>query len=1380
MGLKRKSQLLLPLTLALVAIGANGSKNIGRFTVDNLDEAINYSPTSNHSDLDFNFGWKFALGDSGTQDEADRDFDDESWKSVTLPHDWSIEQDFDTNIPPAMGMLPAGQGWYRKTFTIDEAAKGKKIYINFDGAYMDSTVYINGKKVGNYPYGYIPFSYDITPYIEFGAENLIAVSINSPLGGGRNSSRWYAGAGINRDVTLTFDSPTHLERHGVYFTDKLNTNIETGGSTSSIQKGDDALSIATQTPKTKDVATHAQIEATNSSDKAIEVKAVVRMYEYESGALVKNTDSFESKSISVAANSTETIGIDFVVPEIQLWDIDDPHLYSFVTQLIDNATGEVLDTTTTRYGYKRSVFTLNDGYYLNGRLIKLHGVCLHPDQGSLGDVTDFAAVNRQIRIMKEMGVNTIRTAHCPFSETFMRACDENGILVMEEWYDTWFQQKNTDDYHKWFNVQVPTDENHPLVETGDTWHIYDLRMTLRRDRNDPSVLMYSIGNEIAETTDNRAPTLASGMVDEIRKNDNNTPVTMGFPMWSGSGTSTRTQGTNSWKTAEELDIVGFNYPSQGKEDYDTSHENFKWIVFNSESASAWKSRGYFSNKQGWNMQGVTNQESSLDTRTHFYSMTSEWKTERNRKHVLGEYIWTGFDYLGEPQPYDGGSNPSKSSYYGSVDTAGFPKAEFYMLKSQWSKMEQDPFVKVVNHVNLDDDNLRNQITTNNDGKTVELWVSSNASSVRLTLVNNDGTETEIDFKDWDQSINPANDSNRLQEPKDNPSAYANKLYQVFRIDWSQLKGHDVRAYAYDKPKAEVTLTGAAATRPIAVDAVDYSQGSQAIKLTPERRDIASDGHDLCYIAVDITDLEGNINYNAMDKVTFSIKGDGEIVGVDNGDPYTKERYKYATGQTWSRSAFNGKALVIVRSTQKSGSFTLTAQGSGLIPAETTVFTSSESASGDIKYASDIASTVVKVGSTLDDLRRVLPSTVNVFSSTGETGLVGNVVWDTSKIKPSAFSANNTFYLFGTIAEYPDVQAKVMVNVIGGISYSAPAIGLITTPNKAPTFPTSVAITSSDGSIISAPVTWFGNYDDPTNYPEAYSYRTVFGEAEVNSTKVEVAATVNVVPEDSIKAGQVQVNSVSATYQEGVHKTEELTDGKIGGTNGWGNWYSHNYIRPEDSITLNFARTNVSSIDIYYLTQATDQLAYALPDTVEIFYLNDLNQYVSVTHLKQPEMKDLKSITEGTTPDDPTSYGNAYTFDTVNTSSLKVTFKITTERDHDAGNKASGAQAGTSYTMLKVSEIEVNGEVISNLSPDAMIGNVWFNGVLFKDFDYTRFDYNIAVNNLDQAPFIQANGIFGSTIEIVQSTSSMGIAKILVTSADGSQTLVYTFNFYIAE
>ena len=696
MSVKRKSLFLLPALITVMSIsfvGKDGMQQIGVGLSKLADDGVPaYTPADDFTDIDFNFDWKFQLGDSGVADEARESYDDSSWRDISLPHDWSIEQDFDANIPPAMGMLPAGQGWYRKQFTLDADAQGKKVFINFDGVYMDSDVYVNGVHVGNYPYGYIPFSYDITPFLRYDDVNTIAVRVNSPLGNGHNSSRWYAGAGINRDVTLSFENPTHLERGGVYFTNELEGSIDGAGANSPIQKGENALEIATAAPKTENVTTSAHIEARNTSSAPITVRARVSVYDYDTGAPIEGATNFESEPVTLQAGDYQTIKFDYVMPTIRLWDINDPYLYNIKTELVNTETGEVIDSTVTRYGYKKSVFTFNDGYYLNGRYVKLYGACMHPDQGALGNVADYEAVNRQMRIMHEMGVNSIRTAHCPFSETFMRACDENGILVMEEWYDMWTGAKNSDDYHNWFNVEVPTDENHPLVEEGDRWYEYDLRMTLRRDRNCPSVIMYSIGNEISGY-DGNYEGYAKNMMAEVRRNDDNTPVTMGFPMWGWDGQATRYNDTEQWRVANTLDIVGFNYPSLGSEDYDNSHNNYNWIVFNSESSSAWKSRGYFRNNWG-SIEGVKNQKSSLDYDNHFHTMRDEWVADRDRQHVLGEYIWTGFDYIGEPQPFDGGSDPSKSSYYGSVDTAGFEKAEFYMLKSQWVTMEQEPFVKV--------------------------------------------------------------------------------------------------------------------------------------------------------------------------------------------------------------------------------------------------------------------------------------------------------------------------------------------------------------------------------------------------------------------------------------------------------------------------------------------------------------------------------------------------------------------------------------------------------------------------------------------------------------------------------------------------------------
>ena len=1377
MSLKRKSIFLLPALITVMSIsfvGKDGMQEIGVGLSKLADDGVpTYTPAEDFTDIDFNFDWKFQLGDSGTADEAHEAYDDASWREVSLPHDWSIEQDFDANIPPAMGMLPAGQAWYRKQFTLGAETQGKKVFINFDGVYMDSDVYVNGVHIGNYPYGYIPFSYDITPFLHYDEVNTIAVRVNSPLGNGHNSSRWYAGAGINRDVTLSFENPTHLERDGVYFTNELEGSIDGAGANSPIQKGENALAIATAAPKTENVETTAHIEARNTSSTPILVKARVSVTDYRTGEPIEGATNFESDEVELAANDYKTITFTYMMPTIHLWDINDPYLYNIKTELINVETGEIIDSTITRYGYKKSVFTLNDGYYLNGRYVKLYGACMHPDQGALGNVADYEAVNRQMRIMHEMGVNSIRTAHCPFSETFMRACDENGVLVFEEFFDTWTGSKNTDDYHNWFNVEVPTDENHPLVEEGDVWHNYDIRMTSRRDRNCPSLIMYSIGNEISGYNNNY-PKYAQEMIDEIRTNDPDTPVTMGFPMWGGDGTNTRRKDTLQWQVANLLDIVGFNYPSLKNEDYDDSHNNYNWIVFNSESSSAWKSRGYFRNDWG-SIEGVKNQKSSLDYDNHFHTMRDEWVADRDRQHVLGEYIWTGFDYIGEPQPFDGGSDPSKSSYYGSVDTAGFEKAEFYMLKSQWVKMEDEPFVKVVNHVNLEDDNLRRQITTNHDGETVELWVSSNASSVRLTYVDDDGVEQEIGFKDWNQAQSK-NPMLRLQEPMGNPSQYSDKLYQIFQIDWSVLEGHDVHAYAYDVPSDEVVLEGEDATKPIATDVVAHSNGSEAIRLTPEKRSIRADGHDLSYIEVDVTDAEGHINPNAMDTMTFSIKGDGEIVGVDNGDAYGKERYKYFEGETWTRSAFNGKALVIVKSTQEEGSFTLTAQGNGLAPAETTVFTTT-TGSQVVNYAAETLSISIRSGSTIDELREMLPAKVSIYSSDGQTGLSGDVTWDTEALRNSALIKNNTFFIFGTVTneEFKNTQAKCMITITDNVEYSAESINLVTKPGVVPEFPSEVYVSGSDGTNVKREITWVGDYNMPANYADPYTYFTVQGYAEVNGQRIDVFATVNIVPEESFTQGKVNITGTGASYYEGVHTPDQIADGRISGENGWGNWEAHNYIRTDDWIQVDFNETIVRSLNVYFLQQSDLQKAWALPDTFDVSYFDGV-QYVPVENAVYPETIVGNSVpsNDDSIIEDPKA--NVVTFDAVQTSSLRITFHIDNSKvDHNAGDNP-----GQSNNMFKVSEVEVFGDIVSNLSSEAMIGDVWLDGILFEDFDYNTFNYRIGVENMDTAPIIQANGIFGSSVKVEQVDSALGQARIIVTSADGTQQLVYTISFYIVD
>lgn len=1368
--MKRKSlySCLLLSTLGVCSISTLLKQNASHvYKVTKESDAT--TVTTDSDVFNFNYDWKFYLGDN--QDASKENFDDSSWVKKNLPHDWSIEQDFDSSIPAAMGKLPAGIGWYRKKFIVPLEYKGRDIHINFDGAYMNSEFYINGHFIAKYPYGYTPFSYNITNYLAYGndAVNTIAVKINSPLGNGRNSSRWYAGAGLNRNVTLTLDKTVHFVKDGINITNSI------AGYSEQDFKNVSATSeeVSKKVIDTKNVLTKVKAEVENKTETAVKAKIRVSLLDYNTDNVVE--EALESKEVLIQAEQRVNISLDYQLKnEIKLWDTVNPNLYNFKVETLVN--GEVTDTSIIRYGFRNLYYTKR-GFYLNGKYTKLNGACLHHDQGSLGAVSYKASVERQIRIMKDMGVNAIRTSHNTPTDTFLQACDENGMLVMEEFFDTWTTLKNTDDYGNHFEQLVPTDQGLLDVQQGDLWSDYDIRHSVRRDQNSPSVIMWSVGNEIYDTNNGEwSVNTVKRLIDDVKQTDTTRPITMGFPMWHGAGTALDNSSSWSFKVASELDLVGLNYPgSKRYEDYGNKESYKDWIVFGSENASAWKSRGVFDIKNG-TVPFLDRQISSFDITNHFASQTDEWKWDRNSEFSLGQFIWTGFDYIGEPQPFDSGSNSAKSSYYGSVDTAGFPKAEYYMLKSQWMSPKVEPFVKIVNHSNVDDINLRNAISLDG-GNTIQLWVSSNLKSVGLYLVNDDGSEELLDRRDWNQqSVLSAGGTNthlNLQEPEGNPQGYTNKLYQIFTVNYQKVKGKKIVAKAYNNSVDDNIKDES----PIATDELNYSQGSQKISLTPERRTIAADGQDLSYITVDITDENGVINPNANNEVYFSIKGQGEIVGVDNGDATSTERYKAGSDGIWKRSAFMGKALVIVRTTQEEGSFTLTARSNNLATGSVTVMTSKDNKEEqNVTYVSESLSYIAKIGISKEELESLLSKTLNVYSSDGSV-LQKEVNWDTSRISDGDLTHDNEIHITGYFADLKNVQAKAIITIYGQTNTAIENQSTLVSLNENPVLPTKVYRVGSDGNREASTSVKWAAYDK--EQLKQVGTFIIDGIAYFDSTRVKVTYTVRVVDTSDTHVQRENLalsSSVKASYQEGGHLATQVNDGILSKSNGWGNWENHNKLRSGDSLTFNFGyQASVDEIKVLFLDKSIDH-AWFVPDEVVVEYLDANGEYQKVSNLNGAALgrDNFKSVGKDT--QNLQDQLNSITFDKVTTSSIRVSFIINNLEDISHANNGDN-------TMLKVGEVEIYGEKKASdifLSDEAFLGTIKVNGKELENFDPFQTNYTYSLKQGEKVPYVTALAALNGKVIIQRTENPYSRCTIKVVSENCLVEKIYTIQFVVVE
>jgi beta-galactosidase len=761
---------------------------------------------------DFNSGWKFNRGDvTGAQATT---FNDSSWRALGLPHDWSIELAFNSSSPGGAnnGYLDGGVGWYRKTFTVDQASSSQRVLIEFDGVYMNSEVWINGTSLGTRPYGYSSFEYDLTPYVTFGGTNVIAVRVNN----NQPNSRWYSGSGIYRNVWLTTLNPVHVPYSGVFV------------STPTVSSGSATVSVST--------------DVQNQSTGATSVTATATILG-PGGATVTSADS---AATTVAANATSTIGQTLTVSSPQLWSPTSPTLYQVRVDL--KVGGAIVDTYVTSLGFRTPTFDANTGFSLNGQNMKLRGVCLHHDLGALGTAVNYRAIERELQIMKAMGANAIRTSHNPPAPELLDIADRLGLMIMDEAFDTWTQTKTANDYGNYFTA----------------WAQRDIQDMVRRDRNHPSVILWSIGNEVGGST----TATATSLKNWVLAMDGTRPITWASNKMGGPHVS---EGDDR-NVAALLDVVGYNYASYAG-DYDADHSAHPtWKLMGSETTAAVRSRGIYHTPASTitrmtSMSNADRQCSSYDNEATGFGNTAEfsYSYDNDRPFVAGSFIWSGFDYIGEPTPYS--SYPSKSSYYGIVDTAGFPKDVYYFYKSRWTT---DPMVHILPHWNW------------TAGTTVTIFVYNNCDSVELFLNNaSQGSKTLA----------------------------AGTLHLEWNVPW-----------ASGTVRAECTRGGSV----VATDQVKTAGAAAKVVLSADRTAIGADGKDLVYVTGDIQDGSGVFVPNAETAVSFSVSGPGQLVGVDNGNPIDTSSYKGT-----SRKAFSGKVLAIVRSTGAPGTITISASSTGL-------------------------------------------------------------------------------------------------------------------------------------------------------------------------------------------------------------------------------------------------------------------------------------------------------------------------------------------------------------------------------------------------------------------------------------------------------------------
>ena len=945
----------------------------------------------------FNKDWYFKLNSQG--DFSKKDVDVHDWSKLNLPHDWSIYFDFDHKSPARNegGQLNGGTAWYRKTFTVDEAAKGKDVRINFDGVYMDSKVYVNGQFVGHYPSGYNHFSYDITEFLnKDGSENTIAVQVTNK----QPSSRWYSGSGIYRDVTLSYRDKVQVAENGNHIT---------------------TPKLAQQ--KDGNVETQIQSKIKNTAKTLAKVFVEQQIFTKE-GKVV--SDLVRSVTKTLSGNETADFKQTILVNKPTLWTTKSyhPQLYVLKTKVYNE--GQLVDVTEDTFGYRYFNWTAKEGFSLNGERMKFHGVSIHHDNGALGAEENYKATYRKLKLLKDMGVNSIRTTHNPASPQLLDAAASLGLLVQEEAFDTWYRGKKTYDYGRFFDQ----DATHPEAKKGEKWSDFDLRTMVERDKNNPSIVMWSLGNEVDEADGGeRSLETAKRLKAIIKAIDTERYVTMGENKFSNRSTG------EFLKLAAIMDAVGMNY---GERNYDAVRKAHPdWLIYGSETSSATRTRdSYFDPAHLlWhdNRPNRHYEQSDYgnDRVAWGRTATESWTFDRDRAGYAGQFIWTGFDYIGEPTPWHNQDNtPVKSSYFGIIDTAGLPKNDFYLYRSEWYSAKEKPTVRIMPHWNWTEETLKERNMLVN-GK-VPVRTFSNASSVELFLNNESLGKKEF--------VKKTTEDGRSYHEGAKPS----ELYLEWLVDY---KPGTLTAIARDENGKE-----------IARDSVTTAGEPARVRLTKEEHVITADGKDLSYIHYEIVDEDGNVVPTANNLVHFNLHGQGQIVGVDNGEQASRERYKAQKDGTWQRKAFNGKGVVIVKSTEKEGKFTLYADSAGLASDQATVTT----VSGKKENRHFVAFAPVKATTDVSENPK-LPETVTAIYSDGSVEEKA-VVW---AIPDDLLTSAGEKKVLGSV-EGLEAKAEALVKVIA-LDKWLPKVATVPVGTAVEDLDKTVTAVLSDGNLVDADV-----------------------------------------------------------------------------------------------------------------------------------------------------------------------------------------------------------------------------------------------------------------------------------------------------------------------
>jgi len=1249
---------------------------------------------------DFNKGWKFYLGDNSSA--SNQSFDDSGWDNVDLPHDFSITQHFTSSGEAESGFLPGGTGWYRKSFTLSEEHAGKTFLLNFDGVYMNAYVYVNGTFVGEHHFGYTGFAFDITDYLvcDGATQNVVAVKAVNEL----PSSRWYSGSGIYRDVTLYALEDIHVDLHGVTVT------------TPDIADGSGLAEI--------------KVDVVNDGRAAanVTVKATVL---FGGEAVAEGTTE-----INAAARSVTEAQLGAEVENAKLWSLDDPNVYTLKTEILVN--GQVVDSSEDTFGFRWTEWK-STGFYLNGEAVKLNGVCMHHDQGALGAAAHYDAMYRQLSVMKDMGANAIRITHNPGDEQYIDICNELGLLVIEETFDGLVDPKNENrnDFSKWFESAASAGLYG--FESGMTCAEYASRSVVKRDKNAPSIIAWSFGNEIQEGTYwnnvSRYDDICADYIEWVNDEDGTRPVTSGDNNRGGSQDLVNVINT----ITNAGGIAGFNYANSASQLYNLAQQfgGSKGVIIASETSSATNSRGQYRNQNNNSSSDNAYHLTSYDTSKVNWGITAHDSIYNTYQYdcIAGEFVWTGFDYIGEPTPWNGttagdsgrGAIPN-SSYFGIVETTGFAKDSFYLYRAQWNK--NDTTVHLVTA--WDSDNMMTS-----GGKT-PVWIYSNAAKVELYL--NDaliGTtvRTPVTSAAGHTYYTYSATSNNASVCAEANGSGSTALYSVFNVAYT---AGTLTAKAYDESGNEIALDDS-------MGQYTVSTPGSVTKLvaTANKTEVNANGYDLVYVEVDLTDANGNLKTTATNNITFSVDGPAVIAGVDNGDQATVRKYQNShvlTSKTTANiDAYAGKALVILRTTDEGGEITLDIASNGLA-GQTITINAVGGESGD--NAGLVSYEMVRDYTVMAGTAPELGTAITGTLADGST-VEGVIAWNEVSEELYSTAGDHTITGVASFPGYADVKVSARLHVIPNV-VALRNVSAATMEGQLPVLPATVSGVLANGTLAGEfAVEW--DIPDASEFDVVGEIVTITGTAVVFAEETrDVTCTVRVAEAVNTEASNVApmadslTQDIPAGYESDV--LTSITNGTLKpGDNTSERWTNWNYRTRSDNATLTLTwatAQTVGSVNLYYYYDN----CCAYPEALEFSYSLDSENYQVIGHTA--ELIEAYSLGEMWT----------YTFDEpINPVGLKV--KLT-------------QQGGTSgQHCVGLTELEVMTYAASmEVQTGAQLSNIFVDGTAIEGFDPTVYAYEIASGEIT----VEAAENVGVTIL----PKHNGYIRILTISEDGASANLY--------